>query len=152
MPFSTYRQACIFGECCTWHFNVFIRIYVERKSIHNKLHEHSHYYLYKHHANTPLSYRFENKCLIRQRDILLAIAFSISGCIVINNFFKHIPKIPILHYIGKESMVFYVTHMLILELLPLKHWNISGEIAFAIMCISCLIFPPLIKKSFSCLF
>lgn len=83
---------------------------------------------------------------------LLAIAFSISGCIVINNFFKHIPKIPILHYIGKESMVFYVTHMLILELLPLKHWNISGEIAFAIMCISCLIFPPLIKKSFSCLF
>ena len=83
---------------------------------------------------------------------LLAIAFSISGCIVINNFFKHIPKIPILHYIGKESMVFYVTHMLIIELLPLKHWNISGEIAFAIMCISCLIFPPLIKKSFSCLF
>ena len=83
---------------------------------------------------------------------LLAIAFSISGCIVINNFFKHIPKIPILHYIGKESMVFYVTHMLILELLPLKHWNISGEIAFAIMCISCLILPPLIKKSFPRLF
>ena len=28
----------------------------------------------------------------------------------------------------------------------------NGIFLFAIMCISCLIFPPLIKKSFSCLF
>lgn len=77
---------------------------------------------------------------------LLAIAFSISGCLVINNLFKHLPRIPIIHYIGAHSMVFYVTHMLILELLPLKQWGVSGRWAFAIMCLSCIILPPIIRR------
>ena len=82
----------------------------------------------------------------------LAIVFSLSGCIVINNVFHHLPRIPIINYVGRESMAFYVTHMLILELLPLKYLNITGEMTFAIMCISCLTLPPLIKKFFPCLF
>ena len=79
----------------------------------------------------------------------LAIAFSLAGCIVINNFFHHLPKIPVIHYVGRESMVFYVTHMLILELvtmIPFERYGVSGGYVFVIMCISCLFIPFLLKK------
>lgn len=45
----------------------------------------------------------ENGCYI------LALLFSICGCITVNNIFKHIPHLPFLTYIGKNSMDFYVT-------------------------------------------
>ena len=79
----------------------------------------------------------------------LAIAFSLAGCIVINNLFHHLPKIPVIHYIGRESMVFYVTHMLILQLvtmIPFKQYGLSDGYVFVIMCMSCLFIPFLLKK------
>lgn len=80
---------------------------------------------------------------------ILAIAFSLAGCIVINNVFHHLPKIPIINYVGRESMAFYVTHMLVLELLmmiPFEQIGVSGRYVFGIMCLSCLFVPFLLKK------
>ena len=80
---------------------------------------------------------------------ILAIAFSLAGCIVINNVFHHLPKIPIINYVGRESMAFYVTHMLVLELLmmiPFEQIGVSGGYVFGIMCLSCLFVPFLLKK------
>ena len=82
---------------------------------------------------------------------ILAILFSISGCIVINNFFRYLPKLKFINYIGKNSMLYYVTHMLILELvmlIPFERFGISEYVVFTIMCASCLILPAMIRKIF----
>ena len=48
-------------------------------------------------------------------------------------------------------MLYYVTHMLILELvmlIPFEQLGISGYVVFVIMCALCLILPPMIRKIF----
>ena len=99
----------------------------------------------------PSHIDLRNNTLYGNSIYILAIVFSISGCIVINNLLRYLPKLQIINYIGKNSMLYYVTHMLILELvmlIPFEQLGISGYIVFVIMCASCLILPPMIKKIF----
>ncbi len=80
---------------------------------------------------------------------LLALLFSVAGCIVINCLFKRIPVISLVGYIGRKSMNFYVMHMLVLGLLtmlPWKAWNVSAEIEFSMMCFACLVIPALVGR------
>lgn len=72
---------------------------------------------------------------------------SICGCITVNNIFKHIPHLPLLTYIGKNSMDFYVMHMLVLgviTMLPWSEWMIPNYVVFGVMCIACLTVPAFI--------
>lgn len=78
---------------------------------------------------------------------ILALMFSVCGCISINNIFSHIPRLPIITYIGNKSMNFYVMHMLVLgiiALLPWSEWMVADYVVFAIMCIACIIVPAFI--------
>lgn len=80
---------------------------------------------------------------------ILALMFSVAGCIVINNIFRYLPNIPVVHYIGRHSMDFYVVHMLALKtlwLFPFKRFGIEGITLFIIMCVTCLIVPPVFRK------
>lgn len=80
---------------------------------------------------------------------ILALMFSVAGCIVINNVFRYLPNIPVVHYIGRHSMDFYVVHMLALKtlwLFPFKRFGIEGITLFIIMCLTCLIVPPVFRK------
>lgn len=80
---------------------------------------------------------------------ILALLFSVSGCISVNYVFKRLPMIPLLNYIGRKSMDFYVMHMLVLEMmtmLPWKVWNILSYEEFFIMCIACLVIPAVIGR------
>ena len=46
---------------------------------------------------------------------LIAVLFSLSGCIIVNNIFKRVScRLKILEWIGKHSMDFYVLHWIIL--------------------------------------
>ena len=59
----------------------------------------------------------------------LSVLFYISGIIVFNNIFKRWldVRIPILTYIGENSMIYYVTHYTFLYLLLIGHsYRISG--------------------------
>ena len=99
----------------------------------------------------PSHIDLRNNTLCGNSIYILAIVFSISGCIVINNLLRYLPKLQIINYIGKNSMLYYVTHMLILELvmlIPFEQLGISGYVVFVIMCASCLILPPMIRKIF----
>lgn len=61
---------------------------------------------------------------------LLAVIYSLAGIIVINNIFKIFisRKIPLLTYIGKNSMIYYVTHYTTLCVLVGLIQNIKDEI------------------------
>lgn len=78
---------------------------------------------------------------------ILALLFSICGCITVNNIFKHIQHLPVLTYIGKNSMDFYVMHMLVLgviTILPWSEWMIPNYVVFGVMCIASLTVPAFI--------
>lgn len=80
---------------------------------------------------------------------ILAILFSIAGCVSINYVFKRLPGIPVINYIGRKSMDFYVMHMLVLGVvttLPWNQWGISNFVEFMIMCVSCLVIPAIIGR------
>lgn len=78
---------------------------------------------------------------------ILAIFFSMAGCVSINYIFKHIPVIPIVNYVGIKSMDFYVMHMLVLGVvttIPWEQMGVSNAVEFMIMCASCLIVPAIV--------
>lgn len=77
---------------------------------------------------------------------ILAILFSLSGCILCNNIFKRLPiRISILSYIGKNSMVFYVQHWLILKIcgMFLLYMGVyENTKIFTAMVITCIVILP----------
>lgn len=46
----------------------------------------------------------------------LAVVFSLSGCVVFNNIFRKIPNSTVLQFIGRNSMEYYVTHWIVLNI------------------------------------
>ena len=80
---------------------------------------------------------------------LLAIAFSLSACVVFNNVFKKRPNCSWLQFIGKNSMTYYVTHWIILNicsLVMINGFHCQNLWVFVVMAMSCLIIPTLIIK------
>lgn len=80
---------------------------------------------------------------------LLAIAFSLSACVVFNNVFKKLPNCSWLQFIGKNSMTYYVTHWIILNicsLVMINGYHCQNIWVFVVMAMSCLIIPTLIIK------
>lgn len=80
---------------------------------------------------------------------LLAIVFSLSACVVFNNIFKKLPNCNYLQFIGKNSMTYYVTHWIILNicsLVMINGFHCQNLWAFIVMAMSCLIIPTLIIK------
>lgn len=80
---------------------------------------------------------------------LLAIAFSLSACVVFNNVFKKLPNCSWLQFIGKNSMTYYVTHWIILNicsLVMINGFHCQNLWVFVVMAMSCLILPTLIIK------
>ena len=80
---------------------------------------------------------------------VLALLFSMAGCVSINYVFKHLAAIPIINYIGRKSMDFYVMHMLVLGVvttIPWERWEISNSVVFIIMCVSCLVIPAIVGR------
>lgn len=78
---------------------------------------------------------------------ILALLFSMAGCVSINYIFKRLPVIPIINYIGRKSMDFYVMHMLVLGVVTTiswERWGVSNAVEFMIMCASCLIVPAIV--------
>lgn len=80
---------------------------------------------------------------------ILAIAFSLSACVVFNNVFKKRPNCSWLQFIGKNSMTYYVTHWIILNicsLVMINGFHCQNLWVFVVMAMSCLIIPTLIIK------
>lgn len=80
---------------------------------------------------------------------LLAIVFSLSACVVFNNIFKKLPNCNFLQFIGKNSMTYYVTHWIILNicsLVMINGFHCQNLWVFIVMAMSCLIIPTLIIK------
>lgn len=80
---------------------------------------------------------------------LLAVVYSLSGCIVFDNVFKKMPNCSFLQFIGKNSMEYYVTHWIILNICSvicsrLLHW--SGVESFCLMVVLSLLIPSMIIK------
>ena len=79
---------------------------------------------------------------------VLSLVFSIAGCILFNNIFKYIPHFPVLQYIGRHSMVYYISHWLMLTLCLIifgKLWH-SNFWLVVVMGVSCLFFPPMLEQ------
>lgn len=79
---------------------------------------------------------------------VFAIVFSIAGCVLFDNIFRYLPHVTILQYIGRHSMVYYVSHWLLLTLCLIvfeKLWRPNFMLVVA-MCFSCLFMPPVIEK------
>lgn len=79
---------------------------------------------------------------------VLSLVFSIAGCILFNNIFKYIPNFPVLQYIGRHSMVYYISHWLMLTLCLIifgKLWH-SNFWLVVVMGVSCLFFPPMLEQ------
>lgn len=79
---------------------------------------------------------------------VLSLVFSIAGCILFNNIFKYIPHFPVLQYIGRHSMVYYISHWLMLTLCLIifgKLWHSNFWLVVA-MGGSCLFFPPMLEQ------
>lgn len=77
---------------------------------------------------------------------LLAVAFGLTGCVVINNLFLRFPlHSRMLEYVGIRSMRFYVMHWI---LLCVCSWtlNLSGWYLFGSMIVSCMIVLPIVEK------
>lgn len=81
-------------------------------------------------------------------EYVLSLVFSIAGCILFNNIFKYIPHFPVLQYIGRHSMVYYISHWLMLTLCLIifgKLWHSNFWLVVA-MGVSCLFFPPMLEQ------
>lgn len=92
----------------------------------------------------PSHIDLRTNCLSEGGNYLCALAFSLSGCIVVNNVFRHLRDIPLLGYVGRDSMPFYVMHMLFLQMLmlaPLSRWGMPDSCVFLLMCLSALALP-----------
>lgn len=79
---------------------------------------------------------------------VLALVFSIAGCVLFNNIFKYFPHLSILQYIGRHSMVYYVSHWLLLTLCLIifgKLWH-SNFLLVVTMMLACLFFPPVLEN------
>ena len=79
---------------------------------------------------------------------VLALIFSIAGCVLFNNIFKYISHIPLLQYIGRHSMVYYISHWLMLTLCLIifgKLWHSNFWLVVA-MGVLCLFFPPILEQ------
>lgn len=79
---------------------------------------------------------------------VFALVFSIAGCVLFNNIFKHLPHLSALQYMGKHSMVYYVAHWLLLTLCLIifgKLWHSNFWLVVA-MSLLCLFFPPVLEK------
>lgn len=75
------------------------------------------------------------------------ILSSIAGCVCANNLFKKIKNIRVLEYIGKNSIVFFVCHWLILVLVKILYIQLLGYndkiILFNLMVMSCFFILPI---------
>lgn len=79
---------------------------------------------------------------------VLSLVFSIAGCVLFNNIFKYIPHFPVLQYIGRHSMVYYISHWLMLTLCLIifgKLWHSNFWLVVA-MGVSCQFFPPMLEQ------
>ena len=56
---------------------------------------------------------------------ILAVIYGIAGCIVFNNLFKRLfdYQIPVLSYLGKNSMVYYLFHWPVMYMAFYQFWN-----------------------------
>ena len=100
-------------------------------------------------ASCPSHLIFRSNTLNMGGNYLLAIIFSLAGCVLFNNIFRKLPSCGFLRYIGQHSMTFYVTHWIILNLCMMifvSCLHLPGRYVFLIMIFSCLIFPYLFEK------
>lgn len=85
----------------------------------------------------------------------LAVIYNIAGIIFINNIFiKYIAsKVPFLTYIGKNSMIYYVTHYIILEVMDglygIIKYAISKQLLYIIFAITLAVFLFLVDRLFT---
>lgn len=92
---------------------------------------------------------FRSNTLNVNGNYFFAILFSLAGCIVFDNLFKRIPNIQLLQFIGKNSMTYYVTHWIILNICSLilvRCFHMHGSLVFVLMVIACVLIPTLIIK------
>ena len=92
---------------------------------------------------------FRSNTLNSGGNYLLAIIFSLAGCVVFNNIFKFLPNCRVLQFIGQHSMTYYVTHWVILNvctLIMVTGFHRQGVTVFVMMILACLLIPTLIIK------
>ena len=79
---------------------------------------------------------------------VFAIIFSIAGCVLFNSVFKHLTHLSILQYIGRHSMVYYISHWLILSLCLIIFRNLwhSNDCLIVSMLLACVCIPPILEK------
>lgn len=92
----------------------------------------------------PSSISFRENEVIGDGSYMLAIVFSLAGCIVINNVFKRfVPhRCPVLYWIGCRTMDFYVPHMIVLTLCLFSP-RVCVSWLKEIQCLMCIIILPL---------
>lgn len=98
----------------------------------------------------PMRIDFRYNRLVSPEGIyLLGVAFSLAGCIVINNFFKKIGRLRLLALIGRYSMKFYLWHwimLIICRIIVVRIWHLDNEILFYSMLFACLLVMPLVIR------
>lgn len=71
---------------------------------------------------------FRDNCLNDGGNYILAVIFSLSGCIVFNNIFRKLPNCTVLQFMGKNAMDYYVIHWIIMNICyvlcsTFLHWH-----------------------------
>lgn len=92
---------------------------------------------------------FRSNALNENGNYILAVLFGLSGCVVFNNLFKRLPHMKILQFMGKNSMEYYVTHWIILNVCSLAlgcMCSCGGVALFIVMIAACLFIPTMIVK------
>ena len=58
-------------------------------------------------------------------NFMLSVLYGMSGCVVINNFFKRFcnKRLPIITYIGRNSMVYYLVHFPVMYVTTCLFWD-----------------------------
>ena len=79
---------------------------------------------------------------------ILALGFSIAGCVLFDNIFRYLPHLAVLQYVGRHSMVYYISHWLLLTLclIAFEKLGLSNIGLVVVMCLSCLFIPPVIER------
>ena len=90
---------------------------------------------------------FRDNCLNDGGNYFLAVAFSLSGCIVFDNIFRKLPNCTVLQFIGRNSMEYYVTHWIVLNIcyvLCSKFFHCHGISSYCLMVFFSILIPTIL--------
>lgn len=92
---------------------------------------------------------FRDNSLNDGGNYMLAVVFSLSGCIVFNNIFRKLPNCIFLQFIGKNAMEYYVIHWIILNICyvlcsKFLHWQ--GISSYCLMVFLSVLIPTMFIK------